>query len=125
VRELIFVGEHRCDVDEQGRLTLPSEISSRVASQPEDAGWFIHLRADGKHWLMRAPHAGAVRVDVDDQGRLLLPRESVGAPESGGTIMLIGVRDHLELWNEADWDTYRADVMKRFMPKSKSQSKHQ
>jgi DNA-binding transcriptional regulator/RsmH inhibitor MraZ len=104
VRELIFVGEHRCHVDEQGRLTLPSEIPSRVASQPDDAGWFIHLRADGKHWLARAPHAAAVRVDVDDQGRLLLPSDSVGSLDLGGDIMLIGVRDHLELWNEADWD---------------------
>ena len=49
----------------------------------------------------------AVEAEMDKQGRVLLPaylRESVGL---SGEAVLVGSRDHAEIWAPDRWDSYR------------------
>jgi len=53
-------------------------------------------------------------VELDSQGRLLLNerlRKRAGLKDH---ITLIGVRDHIELWNSESWEQYLSDHMAQY-----------
>jgi MraZ protein len=53
-------------------------------------------------------------VELDGQGRLLLNerlRKRAGLKDH---ITLIGVRDHIELWNSESWEQYLSDHMAQY-----------
>jgi MraZ protein len=54
------------------------------------------------------------KVELDNQGRLLLNdslRKRAGLKDQ---ITLIGVRDHIELWNSESWEQYLSDNMAQY-----------
>jgi MraZ protein len=55
--------------------------------------------------------AMAERVEWDNQGRIGLPASLLKDAGLGNEVSLIGMRDHLELWNRADWDSRRIHVL--------------
>lgn len=50
----------------------------------------------------------AQRVEIDRQGRIRIPQELVKLAGLERELVLVGVRDHLELWNKARWEEYIA-----------------
>jgi DNA-binding transcriptional regulator/RsmH inhibitor MraZ len=48
--------------------------------------------------------AMASLVEWDKQWRMLLPDKTLKRTGIGREVTLIGARDHLELWNRADWE---------------------
>jgi len=124
----VFTGEYRHSVDGKGRLAVPARFraqlqSGAVVSRWMDACLAIHTK-DGWNLLadkvaalpitdtnsrlfQRFVFAGAVEADLDGQGRVLLPaylRESVGLTNEA---VVVGSRDHAEIWAPAGWDEYR------------------
>ena len=62
----------------------------------------------------RISFALASKVELDNQGRLLLNeslRKRAGLKDQ---ITLIGVRDHIELWNSENWEQYLSDNMAQY-----------
>jgi len=62
----------------------------------------------------RMSFALASKVELDAQGRLLLNerlRKRAGLKDQ---ITLVGVRDHIELWNNEDWEQYLSDHMAQY-----------
>jgi MraZ protein len=56
----------------------------------------------------------AGKVELDRQGRLLLNerlRKRAGLKDQ---VTLVGVRDHIELWNSENWEQYLADNMAQY-----------
>ena len=53
-------------------------------------------------------YARAKSVDMDKQGRVRIPAELVAMAKLGSEAMLIGVRDHMELWDAKLWREYVA-----------------
>lgn len=53
-------------------------------------------------------------VDVDRSGRILVPDRLHQFAGLGHDVVLLGVRDHLELWDAARWEKYLADNAPRF-----------
>jgi MraZ protein len=45
-------------------------------------------------------------VDVDKAGRILIPERLAAFAALGKEVVLLGVRDHLELWDAQRWQTY-------------------
>jgi DNA-binding transcriptional regulator/RsmH inhibitor MraZ len=120
VRQLIFTGEHHVQIDEGSQLTLPAEISTAAGSE---AQWFVRVGLNETLWLYAIEpgddstpleRAAAVRMAVDEAGRLLLPRAMLEPKKLQGHAMLIGARDHLELWNDAAWTTNRDRLTEKF-----------
>ncbi|MGC4004157.1 MAG: hypothetical protein QM811_13965 [Pirellulales bacterium] len=62
-----------------------------------------HARA-----FQRLFYAQAQRVEFDAQGRLRIPTELAKLAGLQGEVMLLGVRDHLEIWPKPRWDEYLA-----------------
>ncbi len=51
-------------------------------------------------------YAQAQRVEVDRQGRVRIPSELTDLALSDRDIVLLGVRDHLEIWDRGRWEAY-------------------
>jgi MraZ protein len=53
-------------------------------------------------------------VDVDGSGRVLIPERLVQFADLKHEVVLIGVRDHLELWDAERWQRYIEQHAPRF-----------
>jgi MraZ protein len=54
-------------------------------------------------------YARAQRVELDGQGRMRLPADLHELAALDREVMVIGVRDHLELWSVSRWEAYIAE----------------
>ena len=62
----------------------------------------------------RINFALASKVELDSQGRLLLNEKLRKRAGLKNHVTLIGVRDHIELWNRESWEQYLADHMPQY-----------
>jgi MraZ protein len=134
---MLLTGTHTRTLDDKKRLALPRRVREQLGA-PETL--FITPGPDQCLWLFtqdglerlaekldQAPAADAeVRVfrrlyfaqtesvDVDGSGRILLPERLVQFAGLGHEVILIGVRDHLELWDGRRWQEYLARHGPRF-----------
>ena len=124
----MFTGEYRHTVDDKGRMAVPVKFRARLDPGSMVSGWLdnclaIHPKAG---WdalstkvealavtnqlarrFQRLIFSHAVEAEMDRQGRILLPaylRESIGL---GGDAVVVGSRDHAEIWAPERWDDYR------------------
>lgn len=124
----MFTGEYRHTVDDKGRIAVPSKFRAQLEDGAVVSRWLdeclaIHTRAGwdelatkvaalpitdtAARLFQRFVFAGAAEVDLDRQGRVLVPaflRESIAL---GGDAVVVGSRDHAEIWAPAVWDGYR------------------
>ena len=56
----------------------------------------------------------AERLQIDGQGRIRIPAELVAWAGLEKEVALVGVRDHLELWDRGRWEGYRASIQPRY-----------
>ena len=124
----MFTGEYRHSVDGKGRLAVPSRFRAQmdaglVVSRWLDACLAIHTRTgwdalaakvatlpitdENARRFSRFIFAGAVESTLDGQGRVLVPgylREMAGLDSEA---VVVGARDHAEIWAPDRWDLYR------------------
>jgi len=126
----VFLGEYFHSLDEKGRVVLPSsfrrelekgcvvakgrdgqlmiygvdvfrDMASDVVTQPQDRG--------GRQFS-RTVFAGADHQDLDKSGRVLVKPDlrSFATLEPGTEIAVLGVYNHIELWEKDRYLTDRA-----------------
>jgi len=127
----VFTGEYRHSVDDKGRLAVPAKFRAQlgagaVVSRWLDACLAIHTQ-DGWNDLSgkvaalpitdpnarrfsRLIFAGAAEVELDRQGRILLPAYLREHIELGGDAVVVGSRDHAEIWVPDTWTAYAAQL---------------
>lgn len=54
--------------------------------------------------------SGAVEVDVDSVGRILVPDFLKDFAGLKSKVVLAGVNDRIEIWNESSWETYKKRI---------------
>jgi MraZ protein len=77
----------------------------------------IHARSsatDDGRAFRRLFYAQAQRVDIDRQGRFRIPSELMLLGNLSREVMLLGVGDHLEMWDPTRWKTYLAEKQLQF-----------
>ncbi len=124
----MFTGEYRHTVDEKGRLAVPSRFRAQLAPGAVVSRWLdgclaIHTRGGwdelaakvaglpisdaGSRLFQRYVFAGAIEVELDRQGRVVLPAYLREAAGLDGEAVVVGSRDHAEIWAPARWQEYR------------------
>lgn len=54
------------------------------------------------------------RIELDKQGRARLPAELAQLASLGKDLVLVGVRDHIEIWDLQRWEAYLGGAQPRF-----------
>ena len=127
----MFTGEYRHSVDDKGRLAVPAKFRAQlgagaVVSRWLDACLAIHTQDGGNDLstkgaalpitdpnarrFSRLIFAGAAEVELDRQGRILLPAYLREHIDLGGEAVVVGSRDHAEIWVPATWEAYAAQL---------------
>jgi MraZ protein len=134
---MLLTGTHPRTLDGKKRLALPKRVREQLG---EPATVFVTPGPDQCLWLYtqaglerlaekldQAPAADAEArvfrrlyfaqteaVDLDRTGRILIPERLLQFAGVTHEAVLIGVRDHLELWDAQRWQQYLAQNAPRF-----------
>lgn len=134
---MLLTGTHERVLDDKKRLTLPKRIRDQlgdpeflfVSPGPDECLWIYTQEgleslaarvdaapaADAEARVFRRLYfAQTEQVDVDRTGRILVPDRLGQFAHLGQEVVLLGVRDHLELWNLLNWKKYLALHSPRF-----------
>jgi len=86
-----------------GSLALYAEsIFERLASRLERGS----PNGRDERAFSRLFYAQVQRVEIDKQGRIRLPADLAQLASLSKDIVLLGVRDHLEVWDRGCWEEY-------------------
>lgn len=122
--------QHR--IDTKGRLVLPAKWRSelgaavvltvgldRCVAVYSLENWKAYLSKlnalpfakENARRFMRVVLASAEEVPLDGAGRVLVTPFLRDYASLGDTVTVVGVGDHLELWNSGRWDEGRDDIL--------------
>jgi MraZ protein len=129
---LAFRGQHEHSLDAKDRLTVPAryraaldggvvlfeELDPCVSIYPVaefgklTATYLATLNPLTKRGRMmrRRFHARSHDESLDSAGRVRLPRHLIEHAELAGACVIVGVDDHLEVWNPAAWSEHDAEI---------------
>ena len=139
VRTLLLFGEYELTIDDKNRLLIPSEIRKQLDAERDGDGFFLVTGVNKRPWLyverlyeqlasrrdsQLTPlrdandfdllHFGkTTKLELDKQGRVLIPDKVMKKIDVGRDVILIGGRDHLELWNRKDWELHSQELEER------------
>ncbi|HPN54505.1 MAG TPA: division/cell wall cluster transcriptional repressor MraZ [Candidatus Moranbacteria bacterium] len=129
----MFIGEYQHSIDLKKRLALPSKFRKElgknvVVTRGLDKCLFVY---PAKVWkelaeklgtlpmgesttrsFVRLMLAGAVDSDVDAQGRVLLPEYLKTYAGLSRNVVVAGLFNRLEIWDEKKWNTYKTGAEK-------------
>jgi MraZ protein len=135
---MLLTGEFERAIDEKCRVAIPKPL--REALGTEARTLFVTPGTDGSLSLYteaalgkladrlaaaspngqdvrafsRLFYAKAQAVELDNQGRIRVPPELVKLAGLASEVVLLGVQDHVELWDRDHWENYVADRQKHF-----------
>jgi MraZ protein len=123
----VFTGEYHHAVDDKGRVAVPVRFRAELAGGALVSKWIdgclaLHPRAawdalatrvatlpvtsEGARTFQRFIFGTAFEVDLDRQGRLVVPAVLRSFAGLEGEAVVVGSRDHLELWSPTRWAAY-------------------
>jgi len=130
----MLIGEYQHTIDEKNRLSIPvkfrKEMGKSIVITPGlDNCLFIFtmkewekisdklsessfLQADNRSFN-RFMFGGAAEVEVDKIGRILVPEYLTERANLKNKVVLIGVQNRVEIWNERSWNGYKERVEKQ------------
>ncbi len=129
---MLFLGEYQVNFSGPGRLLLPKKIRELLKGTS-----FVLTRGfnnclagyDGIEYEQKAKDlfnislldtermadrrmlfASTVYVEIDDQGRFVVPRHLLEYGKLTKKVMIVGVGDHFEVWDEDSWQSYKQSL---------------
>ena len=137
--QAIFDGEYELTIDEKSRLLVPAEVRKCLDPERDGAGFVLIVGVNRKPWLYTYRSyealvsqaeedfipdedalafdplffAMAARVELDKQGRILIPDKTLRRTATGREVVMIGSRNHLEIWNRSDWESQFGENLSR------------
>lgn len=123
----MFIGEYKHNLDVKGRIIIPAKFrenfgSSMIVTRGLDGCLTLYSLEQWQTILaqlkklpttkresrmyMHMITAKAAEVSLDNQGRILLPQSLVEAATLEKECVVIGVVDHVEIWDQNLWQSY-------------------
>lgn len=127
----MFTGEYRHAIDEKGRIAVPVRFRASLAGGALVARWLdaclalfprtawddlatkvaaLPISDAGARTFSRFLFSGAFEVEPDRQGRFVLPASLRAWAGLGEEAVIVGARDHVEIWAPARWADYGAEM---------------
>lgn len=131
LRSLLLVGEFELSIDDKSRCLIPAEIRKKMVPERDGEAFYMVLGKNRRPWLylekfyeelvsIQSPpdlmpsdealaydqlmFGMAARLELDKQGRVLIPAKMRKRTGLADEITVVGVKDHLELWNRDAWE---------------------
>ncbi|HIJ67127.1 MAG TPA: cell division/cell wall cluster transcriptional repressor MraZ [Planctomycetes bacterium] len=137
---LMLTGEYEHTLDDKGRLFVSNRLRGQIDVVEHGSSFYLVLGTNGilclypEKYFQQIALAGAPgtaapdeavaferlsfalasRVELDRQGRLLLTEKLRSRAKLGNNLTLVGVRDHIELWNNTDWERYLENNLSQY-----------
>lgn len=129
----MFIGEYSHSIDPKKRLAIPSKFRTDlknkiVITRGLDKCLFIYpmkvweelasklgtlpVGESSTRSFIRLMLAGAVDVEVDKQGRILIPDFLKNYAGLIKHVVIAGLYNRLEIWDEIKWKNYKRDSEK-------------
>ena len=129
----MLLGEFKHNIDLKSRLTIPAKLRMELGEKPVltrglDNCLFIYPNRDWQIFMeklsalplsqkkardfKRFMLSGAFEIEIDDMGRVLIPEPLKKYSNLKKEVVIVGVGDRIELWNEDVWNKYIADAEK-------------
>jgi len=129
----MFIGEFRHNLDEKGRLAIPVKFRTKLAEgcvitrgidecltvYPKDI-WeetakklaSLPMSQKEARFFRRLVLSGAMALELDKQGRVTIPDFLRKYGHLKKKAVVVGLYDHLEIWDEAEWDKFKEKTEK-------------
>ncbi len=137
---LLLTGEFEHVIDSKNRVLISNKLRSQIDADKHGSNFYLVLGANGILCLYperyfeqlaaavtpanvapdeavmfeRMSFALASKVELDSQGRLLLTEKLRKRAGLMDNVTLVGVRDHIELWNTGAWEQFVGDHMAQY-----------
>lgn len=135
-----FTGQHEHTIDAKHRLAIPAEIRSLLNPKTHGEAFFLVLGGNRHLWLWpektfnkmtsayessllgeeelmefeETLYSDATHLPIDSAGRIRMPEWILAEHGLGQTVMILGIKDHLELRDPAEWKASRAEKLARW-----------
>jgi MraZ protein len=137
---LLLTGEYEHRLDAKHRLFIPSRLRESIDPQRDGLGFYLvfgpnrvlslypdeyycRLAAADAPSLVppaklvdfeRVKFAQAYHLDLDSHSRVSVPAKMLRRAGLTRDVVLIGVRDHVEIWDAKVWQTYLAEQLDKY-----------
>ena len=129
----MFIGEYQYTIDEKKRLAIPSKFrqllgKNAVITRGLDNCLFLYpskewqslatklsklpLSQSDARGFARLMLTGAMEVDFDNLGRILIPDYLKNYAGLKKKIVVAGVLNRLEIWDQENWERYKQEIEK-------------
>jgi MraZ protein len=136
---MALTGTYQRSLDDKQRVAIPKRLRDAMG-QPELSELYVAPEVDrslsvfspqqferraarleeasvGKSSVtkyLRVYYSQAERVDIDGQGRIRLPERLAEFAQLKQDVVLLGVHDHIEIWDQELWRQFLADNGREF-----------
>ncbi len=130
----MLIGEYKHSIDDKKRLAIPARWRKELGKKVVVTHGLDHClsvyplrewervseklaglsmgQADTRSFN-RFMLAGAVETEVDSMGRILIPDFLKSYGQLQTRVVLAGIHNRLEIWDEVKWQAYKGEVEKR------------
>ena len=129
----MLIGEYTHTIDPKKRLAVPSKLRRELGDQAiltrglnnclflyplqqwqklTDKLAQLPMGQGDTRSFMRLLFSGAAEVELDQLGRILVPDYLKNYAGLGQRVVIVGVYDRLEVWDEVRWHHYKEEVEK-------------
>lgn len=137
----MFFGSYSHNLDDKGRLVIPYKLRSGVSSKlyilkGYDGALSLYCETDFETYLeglkklsfesktsrdiQRIALSSVTELEIDAQNRIQIPLSLLKKYSIGKEVVVVGVLDHIEIWDKTKWDIYMGENEKDFEKKSES-----
>lgn len=130
----MLIGEHTHTLDAKKRLSLPAKFRKElgktiVITKGLDSSLFVYSTKEWKKFAEKLGElsmghgdtrafsryflGGAVEVDIDSAGRILIPEFLKDLAHLQTKVMVVGLGNRVELWDEERWNSYQLELEKK------------
>lgn len=126
----MFFGKFYHNLDNKGRLMIPSKMRDQIAGRLYCLRGFdgcisVYQENDFTNYvnsinalpytqkltrdMQRMGLSSVVELEIDKQGRIQIPSLTIADFKLSKEVVVVGVVNHFEIWSKETWDKYESD----------------